>query len=146
MVTNWWDMLQITLLFMNTCRLNKSGCEVIKLVSCSTQLSMKVLLLVNLKFLTIANSFLPNISEHENFSGNKYEKCQLLFAFSYLLAEKISCSAELSMKNLITSGPGLLLLLSFLCFLFLSKDPFSYKKNLCTYSNNNMPKYFVKLS
>ena len=33
-------------------------------------------------------------------------KCQLLLGFSYLLAEKISCSAELSMKKcFITSGP-----------------------------------------
>ena len=34
-------------------------------------------------------------------------KMQLLLAFSYLLAEKISCSAELSMKkSFITSGSG----------------------------------------
>ena len=47
--------------------------DVIKLFSCSTQLSMKLFLLINLKLLTIANSFLLNIAEHENFSANKYE-------------------------------------------------------------------------
>ena len=34
---------------------------------------MKFVLLINLKLLTIANSFLLNIAEHENFSANKYE-------------------------------------------------------------------------
>ena len=34
--------------------------------SCSTQLSMKFVLLINLKIPTTANSFLINIAEHEN--------------------------------------------------------------------------------
>ena len=50
------------------------GPEVIKLFSCSTQLSMKIVLLINLKLLIIANSFLLNIAKHENFSANKYKK------------------------------------------------------------------------
>ena len=64
---------------------------------------MKFVLLINLKLPTIANSFLLNIAEHENFSANKYENadCQLKLAFSYLLAEKISRSAELSTKNVL---------------------------------------------
>ena len=49
--------------------------KIIKLFSCSTQLSMKFVLLINLKLLTIANSFLLNIGEHENFSANKYGNC-----------------------------------------------------------------------
>ena len=49
------------------------GSEVIKLFSSSTQLSMKFVLLINLKWLTILNSFLLNIVEHENFSANKFE-------------------------------------------------------------------------
>ena len=65
----------------------QSGPEVIKLFSCSTELSMKFFMLINLKLLTIVNSFLLNIAEHENFSANKYENA------NYLLAEKISCSA-----------------------------------------------------
>ena len=34
---------------------------------------MKFVLLINLKLLTIANSFLLNIAEHEKFTANKYE-------------------------------------------------------------------------
>ena len=58
---------------------------------------MKFVLLINLRLLTIANSFLLNIAEHENFSASKYENAN----YSYLLAEKISCLAELSMKNVL---------------------------------------------
>ena len=55
---------------------------------------MKIYLLINMKML-FAISILLNIAEHENFSANKYENAN----FSYLLAEKISCSAEFSMKK-----------------------------------------------
>ena len=48
------------------------GPEVIKLFSCSTQLSIKFFLVINLKLLTIANSFLLNIVEHEIFPANKF--------------------------------------------------------------------------
>ena len=51
-------------------------------------------LLIQLKFLTRANSLLFNIAEHENFSAYKCEN-----AFSCLIAEKISCPAKLSMKK-----------------------------------------------
>ena len=64
-------------------------------------MSMKFFMLIDLKILTIANSFLLNIAKHDIFSANKYEKAKLLLAFSYLLAEKISCSAELSMKKVL---------------------------------------------
>ena len=37
------------------------------------QLSIKFVLLIDLKLLKTANSFLLNIAEHENFSANKYE-------------------------------------------------------------------------
>ena len=57
------------------------------------------------------NSFLLNITEHENFSANKHENANYCWkfhmAFSYLLAEKISCSAELSMKKIFFITPGL---------------------------------------
>ena len=53
--------------------MNRQGPEVIKLFSCSTQLSMKFGRLINLKSLTIVNSFLLNIAKHENSSANKYE-------------------------------------------------------------------------
>ena len=64
------------------------GLEVIKLFSCSTQLSMKFFMLINLKLLTMPNSFLLNITEHENFSANEYENANFSSHFSYLLAEK----------------------------------------------------------
>ena len=49
--------------------------EVIKpFFSCSAQLSVKfVLLIINFKLLKISNSFLLNITEHENYPANKYE-------------------------------------------------------------------------
>ena len=50
---------------------------------------MKFVLLINLRLLTTANSFLLNIAEHENFSANKYENANY--------------SAEHE-KSLITSG------------------------------------------
>ena len=74
---------------------DRSGPEVINLFSCSTQLSINFVLLINFKLQTIANSFLLNIAEHEHFSANKDENS------NYLLAEKISCSAELSMKKVL---------------------------------------------
>ena len=57
------------------------GPEVIKRFSCSTQLSMKFVLLINLKLLTNANSFLRNKAEHENFSANKYENANFCWHF-----------------------------------------------------------------
>ena len=39
----------------------QSGPEVIKVFSCSVQLSMKFVLLINLKLLTIANSFFAKL-------------------------------------------------------------------------------------
>ena len=45
------------------------------------------------------NSYLLNIAEHE--ISLLINKCQLLLAFSYLLAEKFSWLAELSMKKVL---------------------------------------------
>ena len=57
-----------------------SDLELIKLFSCSTPLSMKFVLLINLKLL-IANSFLLNIAEHENLSANKDENANYCWHF-----------------------------------------------------------------
>ena len=57
----------------------RSGPE--KLFSCSTQLNMKFDLLIKLKFLTIADSFLLNIAKHETFSANKYENANYCWHF-----------------------------------------------------------------
>ena len=54
---------------------------VIILFSCSTQLGMKFVLLINLILPIIANSFLLNIAEHENFSANKYENANYCWHF-----------------------------------------------------------------
>ena len=54
-------------------RYTGSGPKVIKRFSCSTQVSMKKILLINLKLLINANSYLLDIAEHEHFSANKYE-------------------------------------------------------------------------
>ena len=43
--------------------------------------------------------FLANIAEHENFSAKKYENANYCCWHFSLLLEKISCSAELSMKK-----------------------------------------------
>ena len=52
----------------------RAGLKVIKFVFVlNSALSMKYVLLINLNLLTIANSFLLNIAENENFSANKYE-------------------------------------------------------------------------
>ena len=50
----------------------KSGSKVVELFSCLHQLSMKSVLLINLK-LTIAIYFLRDIAEHNALSANKYE-------------------------------------------------------------------------
>ena len=53
--------------------------------------------------MSVTNEFLLHITEYENFSANKYENANYWHwvAFSYLLAEKISCSAELSVKEVL---------------------------------------------
>ena len=47
------------------------GTDHIKLFSCSAQLRMKFVLLMDLRLPVIANSFLLNTAEHEDFSANK---------------------------------------------------------------------------
>ena len=44
-------------------------------------LSLKFVLLMNLKLLSIAKSFLLNIADHENFSANKYENANYRWHF-----------------------------------------------------------------
>ena len=57
---------------------------------------MKFFILINLKQLTIANSFLLNIAERENFSANKYKNA----IFIFISREKFM-SAEFSMKKVL---------------------------------------------
>ena len=83
--TKWWF-------------LQRSGPEVIKLFSCSTQLSMKFVL-INLKLLIIANSFLLNIAEHENFSANKYENVNYCWHFHIYKQRKFHAQLSWAWKK-----------------------------------------------
>ena len=86
---------------------HRTGPELIKLFSCSTQLSMKFVLLINIKLLTIANSFLRNIAEHENFSANEYENANTIVGiFIFISREIFMLSWVKHEKRFITSGPG----------------------------------------
>ena len=70
---------------MVSVKLNFQTCgpEVIKFFSCSTQHGIKLVLLINLKFLIITNSFLLNIAEQEHFSANEYENAKYCWHFRY---------------------------------------------------------------
>ena len=57
------------------------GPEDINPFSCSAQLSTKFVVVINLKLLTIANSFMLNLAEHENFSANEYENANYCWHF-----------------------------------------------------------------
>ena len=74
--------------------------------------SAEFVLLITFKLLQIAKSSLHKIAEHEDFSANKYENANYCWHFFYLLAEKLSCSAELGVKKVLQPR-GL-----FLCLLF----------------------------
>ena len=53
--------------------IHSPGPEVIKLFSCSTQLSMKFYLLINSKLLISTVVFLLSLAEYEIFSAYEYE-------------------------------------------------------------------------
>ena len=82
------------------------GPEVIKLFSCSAQLCMKSVLLINLKLLTTANSSMRNIAEHEIFSANKYENA--IVGIFILLAENFVLSWVEHEKSFYNLGARLL--------------------------------------
>ena len=53
--------------------LSISGPEIINLFFMLNSTEHEFFMLINLKLLTMPNSFLLNVAEHENFSANKYE-------------------------------------------------------------------------
>ena len=53
---------------------------------------MKFVLLINLKLLTIANSSLLNIADHENFSANNYEKMPAIVFIAVISRENFMLS------------------------------------------------------
>ena len=63
------------------------GPKVIKRFSCSTQLSMEFVWLINLKLLTTANSFLLNIAENKNSTANKYGIPTIVGLFIFISRE-----------------------------------------------------------
>ena len=78
---------------------------------------MKFVLLINLKLLTTANSFLLNIAEHEIFSSNKYENANnilnmkmptIVGMFIFVSRGNFVLSSVEHEKSFITSGPGTL--------------------------------------
>ena len=75
---------------------------------------MKFVHLINLKLLTILNSFLLKIAEHENFSANKYENAnnREIFMLSSVEHE----------KSFIISEPGPLRLLG-LYIIYENREP-----------------------
>ena len=75
----------------------KSGPEVIKLFSCSTQLSMKCFLLININMPTIVG-ILTFISRKNSILGlPEFKK----IIYSYLWTLRISCSVEFSMEKVL---------------------------------------------
>ena len=91
----------------NLIRVYTTGPEVIKLFSCSSQLSMKCFKLINLKLLTMPNTFLLNIAEYENFSTYIYEMQTIIGIF--IIRENFMLSWVEHEKSFTTSGPCLLL-------------------------------------
>ena len=49
---------------------------------------MKLVPLINIKYLTTANSFVLNIAEHENYSANKYENANYANSWHFHIITK----------------------------------------------------------
>ena len=97
----------------------KSGPGVMKLCSCSTQLRIKVVLLINLKLLTLANFFLLNIDEHENDSANNMKMPTVVDMLRSISREHflVGC-VENENSFIIASGQGCFGFFFFVFFFF----------------------------
>ena len=80
--------------------LKQTGLKVIKLFPCSTQLSLIFVLLINSKLPISTVVFMLSLAQGEIFYAEEYENAD---SSSYLSAENISCSAELSTKRVLES-------------------------------------------
>ena len=67
---------------------------------------MELVLLINLRLLTIANSFLLNIAEHENFSANKYENANNSWHFHINKLRKFQAQLIWAWKKFYNLGAG----------------------------------------
>ena len=79
---------------------DKTGPEVIKLFSCSTQLSMKFFLLINVKIPAIVGILTFMSGRNSLLSLFETKKAEFLDIL-YFCAFKISCSIESSMKKVL---------------------------------------------
>ena len=75
------EVLKMNAVFTQSIRTDKhmqtkTRPEVMILFSCTVQLSMQFILLINLKLLAIAYSFLLDIAESENYSAYKYDNAK----------------------------------------------------------------------
>ena len=102
--TDMWDKTrpQGIKQFFSTCTLIKNR---IMMICFGTQLSMKFVLLINLKLLTVANSFLLTIAEHENFSVNM-KMPAIAGIFILISRENFMLDWVEYEKSFINSGPG----------------------------------------
>ena len=85
-------------------RLYRPGPEVIKLFSCSTQLSIKYFLIINDKIPTIVG-ILTFLSRKNSILGLSEPKTSRISRYLNT-NEHLKFHAQMSMKEFITSGPG----------------------------------------
>ena len=78
-----------------------TGPEVIKLFSCSTQLSMKFFLLINVKMPTAVGILTFMSGKNSIVCLSELKKKTNFWIFLYLWAFKISFSTELSMEEVL---------------------------------------------
>ena len=65
---------------------------------------MKFVLLINIKLLIIANSFLRNIAEHEIFSADKYENANFCWHFHIYYQRKFNAQLSWAWKKFYNLG------------------------------------------
>ena len=106
---SWYWLVLMACFYFGFVRHLKPGPEVIKLFSCSNQLSMKLILFINLKILTFfffKTSFMLNSAEHAQlrWAWKQFE----LLAFLFLWPSDIFMLSWVENgKCFITSGPDL---------------------------------------
>ena len=84
----------------NNTRIQSPGPEIVKLFSCSTQLSMKFFLLINVKMPTIVG-ILTFMSGKNSLLSLSEPKKPTALIFFIPMSIKILCSAKLSMKKVL---------------------------------------------
>ena len=101
------------------------GPEAIKLFSCSTQLSMKFVLLIKLRIMTKFWNFFHDQLSWARSAELSIKKFQLL-VFLFLWPSEMSCSVELSMKKVYNLGARFF-------WIPMWKAPLFWHPGICTY-------------